>query len=620
MTNTDLTGALTRLRACLAAVHLPLVLAEAAEQTQRTHAMIAQLDDYILPRLANLEAPLLAVVGGSTGAGKSTLVNSLLRRPVSAAGVIRPTTRSPVLVVNPAEQRWFEDTRVLPGLARTGASSADTRALQLIVEPSLPPGMALLDAPDIDSVVDENRRLAAELLQAADLWLFITSATRYADAVPWQFLQSAARRGAAVAVVLDRISPAAMDVVPADLGRMMSQRGLADSPLFAVPETITDADGLLPDAAVAPIRAYLARLAADKQSRQQVVLQTLDGAIAALARDIPQIADAVLAQVQTAEQLTSDASASYAQAARSVAMQSADGTLLRGEVLSRWHDFVGTGEFARALDRRVSALRDRLIGAFRGGPPEGEQAAVAAQAGLEALVREEGEAAAERAAVAWNASSAGRQLMISHPELARPSTDYPMQVSRLIRDWQSAVLELVAKEGRGRRQSARVAALGVNGVGAALMLLIFANTGGLTGAEVGIAGGTSVLAQRVLESIFGDEAVRRLAQEAKADLDARVEGLMAGELVRFTRLIDELQLELEQVDELRAAAQAVDDERAAIARPARAQSVLMAVEEEVRQIESAPAPQPVRLDRCEDPTAEIVDAEILDEAHARQEQ
>ena len=619
MADTDLTGALTRLRACLAAVHLPLALAGAVEQTQRTRAMIAQLDDYILPRLANLEAPLLAVIGGSTGAGKSTLVNSLLRRPISAAGVIRPTTRSPVLVVNPTDRRWFEDTRILPGLARTGTSGAGTGALQLAVEPSLPPGMALLDAPDIDSVVDENRRLAAELLQAADLWLFITSATRYADAVPWQFLQSAAGRGAAVAVVLDRTPPAAMEVVPADLGRMMSQRGLADSPLFAVPETVTDQQGLLPDAAVAPIRTYLARLTADKHSRQQVVLQTLDGAIAALAREVPQIANAVLAQVQMADQLASDASASYAQAVRSTAVRSADGTLLRGEVLSRWHDFVGTGEFARALDRRVSALRDRMVGAVRSGPPQGEQAAVAAQAGLEALIREEGEAAAERAGAAWSANPAGRQIMISHPELARPSSDFSVRVGRLIRDWQGAILELVSKEGRGRRQSARVAALGVNGVGAALMLLIFANTGGLTGAEVGIAGGTSVLAQRVLESIFGDEAVRRLAREAKTDLDARVEGLMAAELFRFTRLLDELHLVRQHADDLWTASEAVESERARIARPARAQSVLVAVEEEVRQIEPTPMRQPVRLDRWEDPTAEVVDAEIMDPTHARQE-
>ena len=45
---------------------------------------LAQLDDYVLPRLATIDAPLLAVVGGSTGAGKSTLVNSLVGRGVCA--------------------------------------------------------------------------------------------------------------------------------------------------------------------------------------------------------------------------------------------------------------------------------------------------------------------------------------------------------------------------------------------------------------------------------------------------------------------------------------------------------------------------------------------------------
>ena len=39
----------------------------------------------------------------------------------------------------------------------------------------------MLDAPDIDSVV-QNRQLASQLLAAADLWLFVTSAARYADA------------------------------------------------------------------------------------------------------------------------------------------------------------------------------------------------------------------------------------------------------------------------------------------------------------------------------------------------------------------------------------------------------------------------------------------------------
>ena len=103
-------------------------------------------------------------------------------------------------------------------------------------------------------MVAENRALAGQLLAAADLWLFVTSAARYADAVPWDYLHSAAERKAVVAVVLDRLPPAALDDIPAHLGQMMSQRGLAESPLFAVPETQVDDDGMLPAAAVAPIR------------------------------------------------------------------------------------------------------------------------------------------------------------------------------------------------------------------------------------------------------------------------------------------------------------------------------------------------------------------------------
>src|SRR5438270_130438 len=81
--------------------------------------LVGQVDDYLLPRLRQLDAPLLAVVGGSTGAGKSTLVNSLVGAVVSRAGWLRPTTRGPVLVCNPQDERWFVDDRILPELART---------------------------------------------------------------------------------------------------------------------------------------------------------------------------------------------------------------------------------------------------------------------------------------------------------------------------------------------------------------------------------------------------------------------------------------------------------------------------------------------------------------------
>src|ERR671916_799995 len=189
-TATPLEDALVELRAAVAPVQLPLPLPGAAEQRRAVREITAQLDDYVLPRLATIDAPLLAVVGGSTGAGKTTLVNSLVGRRVTAPGVIRPTTRAPVLVHHSSDARWFTDDRILPGLARSTGASKDSRSLQLVVEDAMPPGLALLDAPDIDSVVTENRELAAQLLAAADLWLFVTSAARYADAVPWEYLRA----------------------------------------------------------------------------------------------------------------------------------------------------------------------------------------------------------------------------------------------------------------------------------------------------------------------------------------------------------------------------------------------------------------------------------------------
>ena len=551
--------ALIQLRDALAPVTLRLELPGSAAQQSAAATSVKQLDDYVLPRLAAVEAPLLAVVGGSTGAGKSTLVNSLLGREVSAPGVIRPTTRAPVLVHHISDAHWFTDTRILPGLARsTGAGPGDARSLRLVADEHLPPGLALLDAPDIDSVVAENRELAAQLLAAADLWLFVTSAARYADAVPWDFLVAAARRSAAVAVVLDRVPPRAMEEVPPHLGQMMIDRGLGGSPLFAVPETSVNAAGLLPDAAVHPIRAWLATLAADQTSRGRVVRQTLGGAIVALQNRAPDIADALDLQVETLDQLRAEVDHSYAEAVRTVQVQSEDGTLLRGEVLARWHEFVGTGEFFRALEQRIGWLRDKVVAVFRGEPPAAGNLKVAVESGLEALLREESDAAAERAEAAWQAHPAGRQVLAAADgDLSRASPQFAAAASRMVRDWQGGVLDLVADEGMGKRSQARFIALGLNGVGVALMIVVFAHTGGLVGAEIGVAGGTAVLAQRVLEAVFGDQAVRRLAETAKTDLDARVETLLADELLRYHAILESWSGSGEQAAQLRIAAAGV---------------------------------------------------------------
>jgi hypothetical protein len=576
-----LSAALIVLRDAVDALRLPLPIAGVDEERRVARGMVTQLDDYILPRLATIDAPLLAVVGGSTGAGKSTLVNSLVGRQVSAPGVIRPTTRAPVLVHHGADGDWFTGDRILPGLARSTGASTDQRSLLLVADDSIPRGLALLDAPDIDSVVAENRQLAAQLLAAADLWLFVTSAARYADAVPWEFLLDAARRSAAVAVVLDRVPPRAMRDIPPHLGQLMSQRGLGSSPLFAVPETTVDADGLLPSAAVQPIRAWLAGLARNQASRSQVVRQTLHGAISALLDRAPTLAEAADRQVAVLAQLRAEADHSYAEAVRTIAVQTADGTLLRGEVLARWHDFVGTGELLRQLDEKIGWVRDRIVAVFRGDPPAAGQVREAVESNLEALITAEADAAAERAEASWRAHVAGRHLLgQTGTDLSRASADLDAAVARLVRDWQGGVLDLVADEGMSRRARARFLALGVNGVGVALMIVVFAHTGGLVGAEVGVAGGTAVLAQRVLEAVFGDQAVRRLAQAAKEDLDARVQGLLAGELMRYHEVLDRLGVDPSAGEAVRQAASRVTDDAS------------LPVEAELLE----PAPQPRALE------------------------
>jgi len=107
-----------------------------------------------------------------------------------------------------------------------------------------------------------------------------------------------------------------------------------------------------------------------------------------------------------------------------------------------------------------------------------------------------------------------------------------------VRAWQGHVFELVRQEGQGKRTTARLASLGVNGAGLTVMIAVFASTGGLTGAEIVVAGGTSALGQKVLEAIFGDQAVRALAERARRDLLTRIDRLLDGEARRFRELIE----------------------------------------------------------------------------------
>ena len=118
-------AALIRLRAALDGVALPLDVPDAEEHRVMRREMVDQLAG-LRPAPADPDRrPAAHRRGGLTGAGKSTLVNSLVGHRVTEPGVLRPTTRSPVLVHNPADVDWFDKERILPGLARTTGATGD---------------------------------------------------------------------------------------------------------------------------------------------------------------------------------------------------------------------------------------------------------------------------------------------------------------------------------------------------------------------------------------------------------------------------------------------------------------------------------------------------------------
>lgn len=547
-------ASLERLRASLADPGLSLPLEGAAEQREAAASAVRQIDDYIRPRLADLDAPLLAVVGGSTGSGKSTIVNALIGTPTTRSGVIRPTTRQPILVHAPVDAGWFASDRILPGLARvrgritepgTPASAAgDAPAaarineLMLLAHDKVPTSLAIVDAPDIDSVADDNRALAAQLLAAADLWLFVTTANRYADAVPWKLLEGAAARNITVGIVLNRVPEGAHDEVVPDLMTMLDDRGLPDAPIFVIAEQPLDALGMLPAAAVEGPREWLTSIAGDRAERTRIAARTLSGAIADLDRRVAQVAAARQEQLDWVRSTLELAAAEYEGAVDAVEAATRDGALLRGEVLARWQDFVGTSDFFRKVESWFSRTRDAATAWVLGRPQPVVEVETQIETGLHAVIVD---AAGRAAAASWatlQRSAAGRAIAERAPSLASESAGFTDAAATMIREWQGALMRLIQDNAGSKRIKARVLSLGLNVVTVALMIVVFASTGGLTGGELVIAGGSAVLGQKLLETVFGEDAVRRLAEQARRDLQDRVRVLFESERARLDTALE----------------------------------------------------------------------------------
>ena len=556
---------------------LPLDTADVTRAREQVRSLSKQYDDYILPRLNALEAPLTVVVGGSTGAGKSTLVNTLMGTPVSRSSALRPTTRQPILLYRAEDSEYLTPERFLPTLERQEMASISETSPRRSDIWELPGAehhlhdtlisvqtSALIDAPDIDSVSDENRRLANELLSAADLWLFVTTANRYSDAVPWDLLHRAAQRNIAVAVVLNRVPEGAAGEIESDLMRMLTEAGITPVILHSIHEQPRDEQGMLPAEAVAPLTSWLEQLGADAPARAAIARRTLAGAITGTGNSLQELADAQTRQMETYTGLETAVTLAYEDALARVEDSLTDGSLLRGEVLARWHDFVGTGDFFRSLENRIGRLRDRFAGMLTGKPAATTRVEQALETGLHAVVLDAAQRAHETIRRSWGAERAGRVLLQNIDEIPYPPhstqarAELDETIAAEIRAWQSSVLDMIRAEGSSKRQRARVLSLGVNATAVLLMMVAFSATGGLTGIEIGIAGGSGVVGSKLLESVFGEDAVRRMATRARSDLVARLETLLKRQSENYRQVLSSREPHV-QPDEIRVAAEQLHD-------------------------------------------------------------
>ncbi len=508
-------------------------LPRAAEARATSEELVNQINDYLIPRLRRVDAPLLAVLGGSTGSGKSTITNSLAGADVSPAGVLRPTTRAPVLICHPDDVGWFAAADILPDLPRvTGSATAVGSTLKVQPVDTLIPGLAMIDAPDIDSVEEANRELATQLLAAADLWLFVTTAVRYADAVPWEFLGRASSRGTSIAVVINRVPPGAADEIVPHLRSMLDGGGLGAARLFAIEQTEL-VDGQLPAAAVHELQTMLRDLAGDAEERAAIVRATIDGALQSVPGRVRIVVAASAAQDAATDELRMAMERVYSDAKAALAKDLSGGALLRGEVLDRWQELIGTNEMMRAVQSRITALRDRLSGFVRGRTGAATEVQGEITSALEQLLIDHADAAALKTSNTWQQLAGGPTVLGTGRELERASADLRANVAGEIRSWQDDILELVRERGAGKRNMARAMAFGVNGIGVALMIVLFAQTGGITGGEVAVASGTATVSQALLNAIFGEQAVRELAEEARKKLLLRVDAMIDLDANRF---------------------------------------------------------------------------------------
>jgi hypothetical protein len=264
------------------------------------------LERDLLPRSAGGDAYLVVGIVGPNNAGKSALFNALVGRMLSPSLPTGGATRRLVGAANPS---LLARLREEPTLARfrlqpfpTDVADAplqptdDPAALLIAAEAALPDGLMLIDTPDFDSVLEDNRIASESLLAVADLVVAIVTRHSYQNRAVVRFLERWLQHGRPWMLVYNEAGDA--EVAAAHAAKLAADVGTAPLAVFWAPHSLAVQRGDAPlDPASLPGQPPgrpLKALLFDVAAIAEVKTRALDAALARL-RDALRETSAALA-------------------------------------------------------------------------------------------------------------------------------------------------------------------------------------------------------------------------------------------------------------------------------------------------------------------------------------
>ncbi len=491
--------------------------------------------DYLDPRLASPDGPAVLALVGSTGSGKSTILNSLAGTEISRAGVLRPTTGRPVV--------WRH--RQGGERSRFGELEVDTH----LDDHPLLRSLVLVDTPDIDSQVGGHRQTAERILGLVDVAVFVTTPQRYADAVPWAILEDLRRRDTPVVVVLNRAGRRSR-AAAVDLARLLDRAGIVpEGGVHEIQEQrLRGEERLLARPALRGLRSTLARIAAE---RAAFIRRAVTGAISDTLESSRRLLAALERQAGDAEELMSVVRKEHEAQLEHLRTQLQQGELVRREVLERWRRLVGVSTLAAGVGEGLSRMSRRVV-----GPRAVAGVQTEARDELVRLVLARLAAARRGVAAAWSLHPGSAELLPLPGDAVAED-----EVVAAVDEWMATLVGLVRDRGRGRHRIAKALSWGINAAATGLLVATFAHSGGLTGAEVGIAAGAAAAQQAALEHAFGTAAAARIVSSARRGLTEMVAQILDRQVELLTGEVRSLLDGPGRTLDLIAAVAAVEDAR-----------------------------------------------------------